>query len=349
MIYETPQVQVGLALIENEEALKRWAMVTEEECKARYYAAKRNYKLTMDRYGLYGDADTCKKKGKSISSLLYTPEGYIEFGSCFRPEDSTESSELEELNKELRELAQSRGFSNRYGKTLLSLIQRQREEYKDIITLQNAGFCRLAKQYYNLTYGVVNNFILSEVKARKQIEDLEMAEGVALMKMLRECISECEERIIRRTFGEGRLIKESDEEEESGPPVLDSMYAVPLSQRVMVIREETMSEESIAFSNLQLAMLTQADLFTRELLWRNAITGTLQRVPGATIPFHFRDSVAYAFKSEGLCITLDEETERMIIIEQEQQEIEMLFSLCHPEVAMEESKQKNAIDTAKTV
>ncbi|CCW68553.1 unnamed protein product [Phytomonas sp. Hart1] len=350
MIYEKPKVEMGIALIESEEAFKRSAMATEEDYKARYYAAQRNYKLKIDRHGLYADADMYKGKGPLVSALLHTPNEYIKFGSCFKPEEVDEPSGLEALNDELRTLAQERGFSNRYGKTFFSLVQRQREEYNDIIKLQQASFCRVAKEYFTLTYGKMNKFLLSEVRARKLIEDVEMAEGVVLMKTLRRFIEECEERIIRRTFDEGRLTKYSNEDDDiHRPPVLDSMYAVPLLQRAMTIREETMSEHSIAFCNLQLGMLTQADLCKMGLLWRNAITDTLEIIPGAKIPFHLRDSVAYAFKSEALYIALDEENKRMTLIEQEELAMEMLLDFCNPQVTMEIANQerRKKINTAR--
>lgn len=325
----------------NNEVSNRYGLGVLQETTRSYLEAKRNAKLSGERFGCRGpipkkvrvedafeiDTYTSSATGtlKQYETLPPNPDlRAIDRELLCRAEARRKKDLSEALKRFSLEQAARNAFkSKRRLNPLVALSSRCDDEYHDIIEMEAEEFKELALSFLDLTSGDRNVFMYVEQRARRILVDMEHSVALGLLAQLRNAIFRSEERLVLRGMGyypyppslRNHRKKKGDDGENWQTVLLNVMHAAPLWSRVIAIRTETENEENILFLRLQLAERSQADLIEQSYFtFSNKTKGQLH-YNGAqnTPPAYMHDTIQFCFSTEKLCIEADEETWRMNI------------------------------------
>ncbi|KAG5500629.1 hypothetical protein JKF63_03725 [Porcisia hertigi] len=247
---------------------------------------------------------------------------------------------LHSVNYELRRLAQQRmldahaSMKPTADNIAALLVAQEAAEYADLLTLEAASFMDVARVYYNNVLGVSCNVEWLEKKARQDFEDEHNHATMVLLAQLREELWLAQQRLFLRALGlcpealphvaQLRLMAtEADALRMSEVPSLDSREALPLWHRVCAIRSETESEEDISFRRMVLACVVQAHTLQGGYLRYDTVSGHLRRTYRET-PSYMKDAIEYALQFETFAVIVEEEAQRMRIIEEVEEAYDVL-------------------------
>lgn len=332
----------------NNEIADRYGIAALQETAATYYAAKRDHKVTYERFGCRGPVPVPERIEERYEIDTYTSSatGTLRQYAVLPPVPDLRSIDREllqraeerrrvDLNKAKKQAAAPKpttGFVSKRRPSPLELLEKRCEdEYVDILELEAEDFESLAKVFYNNSAGDIQMFKYVEARARRMLEDVEHTIAMGLLGQLREVIFESEERLALRAMGyypyppSLRNHRKAIAGEEP-VPVLDVMYAAPLWERVMAIRRETENEENILHLRLNLAQCVQRDLLEKGYFHIRRDTKQLVYDTTARPPGYLLDTIRFGFVTEKLCIETDEETERMKIADESLEERTALFA-----------------------
>lgn len=307
---------------------RRFEVSAEEEVTVSYHVAKLDYQLTHHQLSARGLSTTAAERAAhdALYDLSTYTSAQLYSCSCAIDQERTRSAE-QRRTEELRLLAAgavpppSRWPQAREVAALL--LPRLVADRADLMDMEHTAFVAISDQFERSLLGQLRLCRQDEELARTALEEAESREAIWLVATLKGVQRETEVRLVQRgmntTTRRQVSLKAAQECPDSADAwqrvPLDSMYAVPLWQRVCVIREETVSEEDITRRKLHLTSATQGDLLARHFLVRSTGNGFLKRseVP---LPEYRLDDLRFALYGDRLILEANEEFARMAIIDE---------------------------------
>lgn len=345
--------------LRNNETSNRYGLAVLQETTRSYVVAKRNNKLSAERFSCYGQAPKKIKVEDSFEIDTYTSSAcgtlkqYAELPP--KPDLRAIDRELlcraEERRKKdlsaaldllvLQKAARNAFKAKRKVNPFVTLMQRCDNEYHDILEMEAEAIKDMAILYLDTISSNKNVFFYVEARARRMIVDIEHSIAVGLLAQLRNVIFRSEERLVLRGMGyypyppslRNHWKKDGVGARDWRSIPLNVMYAAPLWSRVIAIRTETENEENILFLRLQLAERSQGDMVEQSYFTQRGKTKGQFLYNSAQVapPTYMHDTIQFCLSTEMLCIEADEETERMNIGDEAVKEYTAIFEMMQME------------------